>query len=180
MILNIHGLESKGNNSKYDFLVKNEYKNIISPTFDYINENPYNILDRLSNYIKLNNDTDNCVIGSSLGGFFAYCLNVKYNMKTILLNPSLMPFINLAKKENVSFNNINKYIEIFGKYVGKANYNNLNVIIGKNDEIIDHKNITSVLIPNLKYNYVNSDHRMEITNEIGNLIKDIIKKKVVN
>lgn len=55
MILNIHGYNSSGNNSKYKFLTE-EYKNdlIISPTFDYKNDNPYNILDSLKNAVTSN------------------------------------------------------------------------------------------------------------------------------
>ena len=43
MILNIHGYDSSGKNSKYAFLAS-EYKDqlLISPSFDYSNENPYN------------------------------------------------------------------------------------------------------------------------------------------
>ena len=55
MILNIHGYNSSGKNSKYKFLTE-EYKNdlIISPTFDYKNDNPYNILDSLKNAVTSN------------------------------------------------------------------------------------------------------------------------------
>lgn len=40
MILNIHGYESSGKNSKYEFLAS-EYKDqlLISPSFDYSSEN---------------------------------------------------------------------------------------------------------------------------------------------
>ena len=59
MILNIHGYDSSGKNSKYEFLAS-EYKDqlLISPSFDYSNENPYNILDTLRNRIILNHEKD--------------------------------------------------------------------------------------------------------------------------
>ncbi|MGE4446551.1 MAG: hypothetical protein AB7C92_07900 [Synergistaceae bacterium] len=55
MILNIHGYESSGKNSKYEFLAT-EYKDqlLISPSFDYSTENPYNIRDTLRNRLILN------------------------------------------------------------------------------------------------------------------------------
>ena len=107
MILNIHGYDSSGKNSKYEFLAS-EYKDqlLISPSFDYSNENPYNILDTLRNRIILNHEKDkkNVVVGSSIGGFFAYCLCAAYEIKTILINPSLMPFINLSAKYGANEN----------------------------------------------------------------------------
>ena len=70
MILNIHGYDSSGKNSKYEFLAS-EYKDqlLISPSFDYSNENPYNILDTLRNRIILNHEKDNSNTCNSKSNF---------------------------------------------------------------------------------------------------------------
>lgn len=179
MILNIHGFNSDGNNRNYNFL-KTEYPNrkIISPTFNYNEENPYNILDSLQNYIKLQREFEkpiNLVVGSSIGGFFAYCLCAMYDVKTILINPSLMPFINLFTKYNVSQTICKKYIELFNKYVYLPNNINYEIILSNHDEIIDHASITKTVIGNSKYiHFVEGTHKMELTDEVKTIIKNII------
>ena len=99
MILNIHGYDSSGKNSKYEFLAS-EYKDqlLISPSFDYSNENPYNILDTLRNRIILNHEKDkkNVVVGSSIGGFFAYCLCAAYEIKTIPSGGRVLTVVGIA------------------------------------------------------------------------------------
>lgn len=180
MILNIHGFNSSGDNRNYNFL-KNEYKNreIISPTFNYTEENPYNILNSLRNIIILNREKNtpiNLVVGSSIGGFFAYCLCAMYDVKTILINPSLMPFINLTTKYDVSEHICKNYIEIFNEYVYTIDSFNYEIIISDNDEIIDHNIITkSVIGKSKKVFMVSGSHKMELTDEVKNTIKNIIQ-----
>lgn len=180
MILNIHGFNSNGNNRNYNFL-KTEYPNreIISPTFNYSEENPYNILNSLQNYIILYRELEkpiNLVVGSSIGGFFAYCLCAMYDVKTILINPSLMPFINLFTKYNTSQVICKKYIEIFNKYIYLPDSSKFEIIISNNDEIINHDSITKTVIGNGKYiNIVEGTHKMELTDEVKDVIRNIIK-----
>ena len=178
MILNIHGYDSSGKNSKYEFLAA-EYKDqlLISPSFDYSRENPYNILDTLKNRIILNFEKDkkNIIIGSSIGGFFAYCLCADFEIKTILINPSLMPFVNLSSKYGANEVMCKKYIELFNRYVFRANLRDYEIIVGDNDDVIDHNLITRAAVgPAQKFHVVKGGHRMPLSDEAKKLIKSII------
>ena len=177
MILNIHGYNSSGNNSKYKFLTE-EYKNdlIISPTFDYKNENPYNILDSLKNAVTSNFEKGKykIVVGSSLGGFYAYCLSAIYDIRTILINSSLMPFINLNTRYDVSDTICKKYIELFSKYVYEPAFGNLEIIVSNNDNIINHNEITRSVVSSKKFYVVKGEHHMRMTDELKSLIKRLI------
>ena len=178
MILNIHGYDSSGKNSKYEFLAS-EYKDqlLISPSFDYSNENPYNILDTLRNRIILNHEKDkkNVVVGSSIGGFFAYCLCAAYEIKTILINPSLMPFINLSTRYGANEAMCKKYIELFNRHFFQANSRDYEIIVGDKDDVIDHNLITRAAVGRgKKFIVVKGGHHMPLSDEVKNIIKSII------
>lgn len=181
MILNIHGFGSNGNNRNCIFL-KEEYgdRKVISPTFNYEEENPYNILNSLQNIIILNREQNtpvNLVVGSSMGGFFAYCLCAMYDVKTLLINPSLTPFLNLNMRYDVSEYICKKYTEIWCKYVYEINSANYEVIISSTDDIIDHNNLTkSILSKNKKINIVEGEHKLKLTDDVKNTIRNIVKK----
>ena len=177
MILNIHGYGSSGKNNKYEFLAE-EYKDqlLISPSFDYSTENPYNIRDTLRNRLILNFEKDkkNIIIGSSIGGFFAYCLCAAFEIKTILINPSLMPFINLSTKYGANEVICKKYIELFNKYVFEADSRDYEIIVGDKDDVIDHNLITRAAVGSKKYIVVKGGHHMPLSDEVKNIIKSII------
>jgi len=121
------------------------------------------------------------VVGSSLGGFYARCLNLIFPYVTaILINPSLAPFLNLRLKHDVSKNICHGYIKLLEKYYGfdEEGKENLNIIIGDDDEVIDHKNITKALIPQYGFDNVHTvkgSHALKITEEVSDILKSIIK-----
>jgi predicted esterase YcpF (UPF0227 family) len=186
-------MNSNGNNSKFKWLKNNNHgHDVYSPTFDYKNENPISILDHLKNKISLEykeetpKSTIEYVAGSSLGGFYAYALNKQYPcIKSILINPSLVPFLTLRKNHALPFWICQKYLEIFTRYIydDDEDYliyggsNNLYVIIGGQDEVIDHENMTIPLLSNNNQIYIVKDgnHRLEITSEVEDILKSIIK-----
>jgi predicted esterase YcpF (UPF0227 family) len=193
MIINIHGFNSNGNNSKLQWLRDNNHgHDVYSPTFDYKNENPISILDHLKNKISLEykeetpKSTIEYIIGSSLGGFYAYALQSVYPcIKAILLNPSLLPFMTLRKNHDLPLWICKNYLDIISRYIYDKDEdyltyggrNNLYVIIGDQDEIIDHKNMTIPLLPDNNQIYIikGGTHRLEITSEVENILKSIIK-----
>ncbi len=171
MIINIHGMNSDGKNSTYEVL-KELYPDtmIYSPTFNYQNENPINIVSNLKCILTINanKDKENLIIGTSLGGFFAFCLYAEnVNVKTLLINPSLCPFLTLQKYDIPNWL-IKKYLFIFNMYALDEDFfgNNLNIVLGKHDNVINHDLLTVPLIPkefkNIKY-YPKMEHRLTKT-----------------
>lgn len=92
-ILYLHGLNSTNQNERTEWLSK--FDTLINPLMQYHN-NPvdYRFLDNLviKNKPKL-------IVGSSLGGYFAFHLGNYYNLPTILLNPALL-VTNIVKPDN--------------------------------------------------------------------------------
>jgi len=87
MILYIHGFRTTKNSHTSQILKQYFKKDII------ISEHPVNPKDAikyLENIIETHNIT--AIIASSLGGYYATYLATKYNLKAVLINPSVNPY----------------------------------------------------------------------------------------
>jgi predicted esterase YcpF (UPF0227 family) len=188
MIINIHGFGGRGDNSKYKWLCENAgHHEIYSPTLDYVSENPGNILSHLSNRISLlwqtnsEDAADVCVVGSSLGGFFARRLNQIYpGVTAILINPSLAPF--LTARNRLPVHQCQGYLNLLAEYAYEddpeyGNKYRLHVIIGDSDEVIDHERMTKPLLPtsfDQLYTIKGGTHQLEITPEVDAILRSVI------
>jgi predicted esterase YcpF (UPF0227 family) len=188
VIINIHGFRGEGNNSKYKWLCANIPRHAIySPTFDYVNENPRSILEHLLNrvmsYLRENpgNPMGVYVVGNSLGGFFARCINQAYpGVTALLVNPSLAPFLRLWK--DLAIHQRQAYLDLCAKYAYSdeyedGNHERLHVIIGDSDELIDHETITKPLLPSYCkniYTIRGGTHHLGMTPEAENIFKRVI------
>lgn len=95
MILNLHGLYGKSENSAVKILRKisaeeSRSRYIISPQLEYQTMNPFDCVMKLDRLIRGEEDLD-YVVGNSLGGFYAMCIAWYYNVPCILTNPCLPP-----------------------------------------------------------------------------------------
>jgi len=90
MILYIHGFASCGNSNKTKLLREN-FEKVLCPD---IPVDPDEAISFLQKLVVANNVS--LIIGSSLGGFYAAYLAEKFQIKTVLLNPSTQPFLTLA------------------------------------------------------------------------------------
>lgn len=79
----LHGLESAPISDKTDFLHKN-FTSVYAPAIDYHNPNAFT---EIYNHIK-ENPVD-LLVGSSMGGWFAYNLSTLLGTPTLLFNPAL-------------------------------------------------------------------------------------------
>lgn len=80
----LHGLESNGIGPKNDFL-KKTFSKVYDPIIDY--RDTENVWDTIYNDIlKFRPDY---IIGSSMGGWFAYNIGKKLGVPTLLFNPAL-------------------------------------------------------------------------------------------
>jgi predicted esterase YcpF (UPF0227 family) len=145
MIINIHGLSSTGENSKYAWLKENAPRHEIwSPTIEYERCNAHDILSLISSSIPKER-TGVYIVGASLGGFFARIVNQMFpDVTAILINPSLAPFIGLR-----GIVDCQGYLELAARYIysDDKNWRNLHVIVGDSDELIDHEKTTVKMLP---------------------------------
>lgn len=183
MIINVHGLASSGDNSKYAWIRDNVTDHeIYSPTFDYEHALPRDILDNISGVAR---DAD-YALGSSLGGFFAALLNRIYpHIKAILINPAFVPFLSLGSMEGLPLEMCRRYHELFGlyyydsldSYYERGGADNLHVLLGGRDELLRHDVVTKPLLPKgcHIYEIEEGSHRLGFTPEVNDILRSIIK-----
>ena len=96
MIIYIHGFASSGEGSKAKFLREIfEDEGFIAPSLSYVPELAIKTLKELiESYSKY--ETVH-LIGSSLGGYYAIYLADLYDLKAVLINPSVSPTRTLKK-----------------------------------------------------------------------------------
>jgi predicted esterase YcpF (UPF0227 family) len=95
MILNIHGFRSCGANAKAAFLRETfPGVKVVSPSLPLP---PKEALETLEAEIAGSADPLEMVVGSSLGGFYAYVACCRHRVPAILLNPAVVPFVHLAE-----------------------------------------------------------------------------------
>ena len=177
MIINIHGLDSSGANSKYEWLRHNAASHEIwSPNIDYRTSAPAEILDFLTSRIPDKNG-DMYMVGSSMGGFFARIINQMYpDVTAILINPSLTPFIGLRGEIDCK-----AYIELAAGHAfsDDAAWRNLHVIVGDADERIDHGRVTVQMLPpdfDAIYWIKGGTHQMSVFSpEIDSVLRKILR-----
>ena len=89
MVIFIHGFGSSGQSNKAR-LFRDYFKahNIpyIAPSLSFIPDLAISTLEEL-----INSYDDVKLMGSSLGGYYALYLSQKYNLKSVLINPSIHP-----------------------------------------------------------------------------------------
>lgn len=146
MIIYIHGFGGSGEGSKAK-LFRKYFKSInepfIAPSLSYVPELAINTLKEL-----IESYDDVKLIGSSLGGFYTIYLANKYNLKAVLLNPSVNPKITLKKAigyapnfyDDSSFSWNNKHLIMLNKYDIKDIKQNLYMLLTqKGDELLNYK-----------------------------------------
>lgn len=147
-IMNIHGYRGDPHNSAYRAL-DNLGCDMLSPAFDYDNELPENVTDKLLNIINSNNIE--LIVGTSLGGFYAAVLSARTGLPAILVNPCLLPFLHLPRLGYDG--NIAPFIPLFGE-LSELRVNNVSVIVGGSDEVIDTHDFTKNLLQNSRFRVV--------------------------
>jgi predicted esterase YcpF (UPF0227 family) len=142
----IHGFGSHGYGSKANIL-REYYKSIdrpfIAPSLSFIPALAIGTLEELvQSYEEVN------LIGSSLGGFYALYLASKYNLKTVLINPSIYPYETLKKHvgkapsfyDDGFFMWDSSYLEMLKKYDFKSlNQEDILLMLQSADETLDYK-----------------------------------------
>lgn len=138
-VIFFHGLESNSKSEKAAYL-KSKY-NAYCPEMDYNNPHLFNDM-----YDVVMSRRPRLLIGSSMGGWFAYCLSTLTGTRTLLLNPALQ----------------GRSMEPKGVHLGKIPSNHV-VVLGKGDEVIDPQLTKSWIrkngIGDFTYHMENIGHR---------------------
>ena len=131
MVIYIHGFSGSGEGVKaraFREYFKSEGDTFIAPSLSYI--------------------PDLAIIGSSLGGYYTIYLANKYNLKAVLINPSIHPYITLKKVlgdapsfyDESSFTWMESHIKMLKKYETKVqSQTNFMLLVQKGDEILEYK-----------------------------------------
>ncbi|QOP42070.1 YqiA/YcfP family alpha/beta fold hydrolase [Sulfurimonas marina] len=149
MILYIHGFGSSGQGGKSKLFreyFKTQGVKFLAPSLSFIPELAISTLEEL---IEVCKDEEITLMGSSLGGYYAIYLSEKYNLKAVLINPSIKPYVTLKKVlgNNASFYNGNcsfswdeEQVESLKKFsVDVNNKENYFLLARKGDEVLDYK-----------------------------------------
>jgi len=113
-VVYLHGYESIQKGKKNEYL--HDHFKTYDPTIDYSEKN---IFKKLYSAVKRFNP--DLIIGSSMGGRFAYHIGNLINVPTLLFNPAL-----------VTKNDLVNNIEIIESH----NDNHHTVVLGKNDKVV--------------------------------------------
>ena len=146
MFINIHGFGGQGENTKYLWLRKTyPEEEIFCPTFNYTTEHPEEVLSRYEAEVRAQVGAGRAVriVGTSWGGFFAYCLNALFpNLPTVLVNPSLNPHLSRCYAM-LDHGLLLEYLEVLSRHMLRHSDASCAVVIGSRDEVIAHEAVTA-------------------------------------
>lgn len=147
MTIYIHGFGGSGCGVKAE-LFRTYFKSInqpfIAPSLSYV---PHLAIKTLEEMVESYGGNVN-LIGSSLGGFYTIYLAQKYDLKAVLINPSVNPDETLKKVlgmapnfyDNSSFEWREAYLEMLKDYrVEAKKQENFFVLLQKGDNLLDYK-----------------------------------------
>ena len=144
MLLYIHGFRTTSHSHKAT-LLKNHYQDkLIASAHSFV---PDEAIKNLEENIETYNIKG--VIASSIGGFYATYLSQKYNLKTVLINPSIKPYKTTKRylgenkrQDGTKFIWKEKHLEMLKKYKVEQqdlNLKNFHLFLQKGDEVLDYR-----------------------------------------
>ena len=187
MIIYIHGFSSSANSTKGQIL-KDYFagkENVLTPGLP---EEPNKTIKHLENLINTAKDEKVLLIGSSLGGFYAFVLHSKYkNLRTVLINPALYPYKQLKPYVGKNINRSNgeefewkeEYLSQLKKMNDEMNFKDINgimLLLAKDDELINYKEtLDEIGNSNKTILLDNAGHQFSRFNEVLDRIYDFYK-----
>lgn len=174
LIIYLHGFNSSGNGETAKQLKEIYGENCITPTYDYCN--PVIAHRQISRVLLESfNQKEECVlVGTSLGGFWANYFAEKYNLKCVLVNPSLFPQTSLKKYlgENKNYSTNKKVmltptqLLLYEKYQTKLTPSNMKIVlVGAKDNVVDPVKTISLM----------KEHKVVVDKEMGHRVSNIQK-----
>lgn len=149
MILYIHGFGSSGQGGKSKLFreyFKKRGRKFLAPSLSIIPELAISTLEEI---VQVCTDEEIVLMGSSLGGYYALYLCEKYDLKAVLINPSIKPYETLKKvigsnksyyDGNFSFNWGEAQVDSLKKFsVDRVKKENYLLLARKGDEVLDYR-----------------------------------------
>lgn len=174
MIINLHGFRSIGNNSKYEIFLRHfGHEAVYSPTLP---ASPFEAIDLIESFLSRHTGSRPILVGTSLGGFYAYVIHHRWSISAHLINPSLTPWNTLAVHLGIHtrFDSLEPFewtaghveeLRLLGAEVGLGVNPgvDLHFYLGMNDEVIDHSFLRSAF-PDCGKIWTDDSHRFSEEN----------------
>ncbi len=190
-VIYIHGFNSAGFGDKVNKL-KSAFgsENVIPINLPYEPDKAIKLLSYLVEKLK---DDNLYLFGTSLGGFYAMFLAVKYKVPAILINPSVNPYeslkdevgkqINYKTNEEYEFTkehlNTLKELQPSKEEIDKAK-DYIYVYLDEEDELLDSKETAEFFKDFYVVMYPGGNHRFQHMDELIEDFKKSILKEGIN
>lgn len=173
-IIYIHGFATAGEGEKVSLIRKGVDCSVISPTLEF---------DPQKTILELEENIDNntILIGTSLGGFYAWYLAYKHNINAILVNPSPTPHKSMNERlngksqvivknlvTNIPFKVTKEHSNILEKMMqevllnqirfSKESNRNITMFLAKNDKVLNYLKAFELIQANNVFITENGDH----------------------
>jgi predicted esterase YcpF (UPF0227 family) len=157
MVLYIHGFGGSGLGSKageFRKFFNSRSIEYLSPSLSFTPTLAIDTLTQLLEYL-LKKDEDIKLIGSSLGGYYSIYLSQKYDLKTVLINPSIYPYKTLERSVSdggINFFDCSKF-EWSQTHLAMLKYfqikepikqSNFLTLLKKGDDLLDYKEASEI------------------------------------
>ncbi len=151
----LHGLESSIDPKDPKIVwLNNNFKSVYTPKIDYKKKGSFSTILR-----TIKNMDPHYIVGSSMGGYFAYLIGSKLGIKTILFNPAVV---------GRSFDPFVGDIDIKGR-------NGHNLFLGKSDNVINGDDVRKFFgdsgMANVNTEYYSGGHRVPVDVFINSIKK---------
>ncbi len=182
MVVYIHGFGSSGFSNKASILKKyfGDDK-VFTPSLSTI---PELAIDTLNQMLTLLLKTENItLVGSSLGGYYASYFAHKFDIKAILVNPSVYPYKTLAEHlgvnhsyhDNSDYSFIQAHIDSLKAYeVEEIKGKNIMVLLQTGDEVLDfneakkrYQSARVIIEEGGNHSFENFESKMEMIKEFS-------------
>jgi predicted esterase YcpF (UPF0227 family) len=147
LLLYIHGFGSSGKGVKVSMLRERHGNSVLAPSLSLIPDLAIDTLEQLV-VCMCESGKIPVLVGSSLGGFYAAYLAEKFDLKAVLINPSVKPYETLASHlgTNHSFYDFSDYewtqthIESLKKYAVKnPDPKRFMLLLQTGDDVLDYR-----------------------------------------
>ena len=151
----LHGLESSIDPKDPKIVWLNDnFKSVYTPKIDYKKKGAFSTILR-----TIKNMDPHYIVGSSMGGYFAYLIGSKLGIKTILFNPAV----------------VGRSFDPFVDDIDTKGRNGHNLFLGKSDNVINGDDVRKFFgdsgMANVNTEYYNGGHRVPVDVFINSIKK---------